>query len=390
MSDGKVIDFAKMFSSKADKFGYKLGGKLPSGLEGLLKWLSKKGELGDDLERLSPEFYAWITKLVELGAEIVEVPRDKIPVPGFLGDLIYEFLNEAIDAAGRGAGDAGDAPKAGDKPAEPKKDDPGLLKGFVIGGQFHKSNCTTVDRPRGKFKADKPPEDITLADAIKRRHALSYCGCWGTPSETDQLAERVKASIAPATTSATTPVPTTAKAETKAEAPKSKPEPKPGSGTLFALLRKLSEDEPFMFAKVSDLYRSLTAKDMDLKKKFFQAFHNNGSYEDLKYLLTQPNDLWDEWLDDYIGEPTPEKRSTLARQREEFERMFLAVIENLDRVPAWAVEQRTKSHTRSQKLDDEWEARKLREQQAARRNRIIGFGIVILGVLAYLYTHNIL
>ncbi len=383
-ADNKVINVAKLFSSHADKFGFKVGEKLPDLLENLLNGFVKRDQIGKNFEELVPGSHVLISKAIEFLANVLELPKEKVKklVPGFLGDVLHETINEAIDAMGRGAGEApkdGKKPDKGDKTADAVKLDPGSMKGFVLGGQLHKSNCTTAERPRGKFKGDKPPEDITVLDALKRRHALSYCGCWGSPSEVEELEAQVKAAIAPAAT---------AKVETKAEAPASKPESKPGSGTLFSLLMRLREEEPHMFAQVHDLYRSLTAKDMDLKKKFFVVFHNNGSYDDLRRLFEQPNDLWDEWLSDYIGEPTPEKRTLLQREQEQFDRMFDAIFEQVEKFSTWCrgVSSELRSSTAAFKAECA-----ARDKKRRRRAKAVKIGVsfcALVGTICYFALIN--
>ncbi len=181
---------------------------------------------------------------------------------------------------------------------------------------------------------------------------------------------------------------TVSKTETKTAGHGLKPEPKPGSGSLFDLLVKLEAEEPYMFATISPIYRSMTAKDLDLKKKFFQAFHNNGSYEDFKTVLRQSPSLWDEWLDDYLGEPTPEK-GVLARERQETEEMILAFLEQLEKVPpvfaAWGASVKNSG----QKAKQERLERVRKREIASRRNRYIMGGVALLGLIAFLHTNGV-
>lgn len=317
-ADNKVFNLAKLFSSHADKFGYKVGEKLPTILESLLKSFAKRGQIGEDFEELVPGAHTLISKGVEFLANVFELPKDEIKkvIPGFLGDMVYETLNEAIDAMGRGAGEA---PKNGKKPdEEPKaadavKLDPGQMKGFVVGGQLHKSNCTTASRPRAS-KGEKSPEDITVLDAVKRRHALSYCGCWGTPSEVEALEAQVKASIVPASE------PKATQAEVKAETSASAPEKPKAKGVLFNYMQRFRKEEPLLFMQIVDgAYRPLTAEDHGLKTKFFQAFNSDtgACYEDFLALIMSPNANWHQMLDELIGEPKKDQ-SKWKREIEQF------------------------------------------------------------------------
>lgn len=330
MSD-KMINLAKLLGSQADKFGYKLGGKLPAVIENLLSSFIKKGQLGENLDELVPGAHALISRGIEFLGNVFELPKDDIKkiVPGFLGDVLYEALNEAIDAMGRGAGDA---PKEAAKASEDSKSadaplalDPGQMKGFVVGGQLHKSNCTTASRPRA-FKGEKSPEDITVLDALKRRHALSYCGCWGTTSEVDALEAQVKASFAPATEPKAT----------KVEAPTETPAPKPEKPkySLFDHLKRFYDEDPYAYMRtVDNTFRKLTAEDHDLKVKFYTAFEQH-DYATFLYVVKKPNEYWHAELDMLVGQPKRDK-SILKRELAEFDRMFDALCEQIEALAAW-------------------------------------------------------
>lgn len=127
-----------------------------------------------------------------------------------------------------------------------------MQKGYLVGLELHRAGCRKHPRPRPP-KGERAPDDITVAHAITAmRLPLSYCDCWGTPSKSRSAGSAGEGGDRAGTT---------AKVETKAEAPASKPEPKPepkpGSGTLFALLMRLKEDEEnqAFFEKVLDLYQ---------------------------------------------------------------------------------------------------------------------------------------
>ncbi|WKZ28791.1 MAG: hypothetical protein QY323_04635 [Patescibacteria group bacterium] len=383
MSD-KMINLAKLLGSQADKLGYKIGGKLPAVIESFLDSLIKKGQLGENLEELIPGAHKVLSKGIEFLGNVFELPKDDIKkvVPGFLGDVLYEALNEAVDAMGRGAGDA---PKAADKAPEDSKPadaphalDPGQMKGFVVGGQLHKSNCTTASRPRG-FKGEKSPEDITVLDAIKRRHALSYCGCWGTPSEVEALEAQVKASFAPATEPKAT----------KAEAPTETPAPKPEKPkySLFDHLKRFYEEDPYAYMRtVDNAFRKLIAEDHDLKVKFYTAFEQY-DYATFLYVVKKPNEYWHAELDMLIGQPKRDK-SILKRELAEFDRMFDSLCEHVDAFAKWllTITMDSEGKTSKQRRDARKKQWKKRDEKRVLKTRVTGYvvsGLALVGVATY-------
>ncbi|MFA5854337.1 MAG: hypothetical protein WC866_04625 [Patescibacteria group bacterium] len=379
MSDDKLFNLAKLLGSQADKFGYKLGGKLPSVLESLLSSLIKKGQLGENLEEMVPGAHALISKGIEFLGNVFELPKDEVKklIPGFLGDVVYEAFNEAIDAMGRGAGDA---PKEGKKPTEESGSaealDPGMMKGFVVGGQLHKSNCTTAPRPRA-FKGEKSPEDITVRQAVERRHALSYCGCWGTTSAVDQLEAQVKALVFATSTATEVEVPPETP-ELKIEKPK---------GSLYVFLKRFSEEEPLLFMEIVDgAFRPITARDHGLKVKFYKAFDNSGTYEDFLYVLKSPNEHWHVMLDDLIGEPKRDQ-STFKRELAEFARMFDALIEQMEKVPAWCKGVSDASKRRTKAFKAECAARDAKRTRNAKATKYVVSFIALAGLITFFFIN---
>ncbi len=395
-----ILDFdpTEMFMPDADELGHKVGQMLPKLFGKFSDVLKSRGlphELPDSFQRALP-------RAIKMAAGGTKVSFKMLP-EGQIRDVAEKYFNTFLDNIGKGAAtalasqiddaDAADDAAGGHK-ATPDdggaaKPDPGMQKGYLVGLELHRAGCRKHPRPRPP-KGERAPDDITVAHAITAmRLPLSYCDCWGTPSEVEALEAQVKAAIAPGTT---------AKVETKAEAPASKPEPKPepkpGSGTLFALLMRLKEDEEnqAFFEKVLDLYQLRTAKDPDLRNKFLKAFHENGSYEDLKFLLKQPCTLWGQWLDDYIGEQA-RKETLFEREHRQNEGMFNALIEQLKGVPAWLekVSVDEEGDDASQRTKDFLAKCKERDRKRARNATAAGLivsVIALFGVVAYI-AHNI-
>jgi len=316
----KYFDPLKVFIPNADELGHKIGEYLPK-LGKLVLEAGKKHKLiPEEMDSLPASVQKVLPELLKMAGGGIEIPRDKLP-NGHIGDIVHDYLNEIVDAMGRGAADhlkaAGDKPDAkGDAAKAPAKPDgapvePKARKGYVTEGIWYPADCTHAKRPWGG-KGQKAPDDITLEEALARGHG--YCQrC------IRDLAEAAKPD---------------AKAEPKEDqqtaAPKEHPLPT-ADHTLFDLWQSLRDEDALehdgdvmQYRGSWDEFVRRTEHDPELRGKFLLAFTRRGTYEQFKRLVLHSKaDHWHHHLDHLLGTSKP-SASYLKRkadeEREQWER----------------------------------------------------------------------
>ncbi len=340
MASGKVFDAAKALNSIADKVGYTVGTTVPPRLEALLQRLAKAGHLGESGEELVPMAHEAIKKGLEFLGNTLEVPRDRIPLPGFLGDLVYEVLNEGIDSAARGAGDH---PKAGEKPADKSKGgaDDGTRMGYVDSdtNTWFPSDCTHRKAPFTP-KGGAPAPRISLKQALERGHEIHQRGC---VSDAEIAAAKEKSM----TTAPASDPSKTSGASASGAAP-SAPKAAPSADSIGGYLRLFREEDPTASEGLINAYLAATATNAELKKKFDTVFPKN-AYADFRFILKQPPDRWNALLDTFIGvkKDGQDEKAQTARAVDELNT-------HLAKVPAFAVQEVERSKARIEARKRAW------------------------------------
>lgn len=310
------FDVWDMLLPKADKYGQKVGKVLPGFVKGLYARVKEKFNLDWD-GSVPPELQKWIPEIIEALAGGAKLDRHSVPFKGKLGDEVCEYANEFINAMGLGASEkltegegktkpdpkaaAKTSDKDGGTPADPK-----ARLGFVLNGRWYPANCSHVARPF-TGKGNKAPDDITLEEALARNH--SYC----RDCVRDLVPAAAKSDPKPAA---------------KTEEPKI-PEPEcklaPADHTLFDLWERLrdedekriSEGEFPQYAGKFDQFVQLTNSDPELFRKFFEAFHGRGTYEQFRRLVIYTDHKnWGLQLETLLGK-TKAPESTMERERRE-------------------------------------------------------------------------
>jgi hypothetical protein len=173
-----------------------------------------------------------------------------------------------------------------------------------------------------------------------------------------------------------------------AAAPAETPAPKPEKpkGSLYAFLKRFSEEDPLLFMEIIDgAFRPITAKDHGLKTKFYKAFQN-GTYEDFLYVLKSPNEHWHVMLDDLVGQPTRDQ-STFKRELAEFARMLDALIEQTEKIPESMQRYRTASKQRMKAFKAKCADRDAKRARNAKATKYIVSFIALAGLITFIITN---
>lgn len=239
---------------------------------------------------------------------------------------------------------------------------------FIVLENIHKSmTCLTV---AGYVQAATPPERKGKDDKVIQE-----------PSRAVILKTTMQDALAARKPYCNLCYPVTL-TETSAPAPE-----KPKKGSLFDHLKRFHEEEPLQCFRIMDqAFQPLTAEDHDLKAKFYKAFEQH-DYATFLYVVKKPSKYWHAELDMLIGQPKRDP-SMWKRERAQFERMFDALIEQMEEIPAWCHDVSAASRRGTEAFKAKCAARDATRTRKARATKYVVSFIVLVGVVAYFALIN--